>query len=140
MIMSPGSCERMEPTQTSDENPMLSGLIVDSVNVSRMIHTAVVHGCGFAAQAVETGTQAVELYVSGSRFDLVVLDISFSSEHPVETARKIRQIDPTVKMIGTTADSFHAESQGFLDAGGSAVFEKPLDLATLSKVLEELGM
>ncbi|GAB2298548.1 hypothetical protein Dimus_032614 [Dionaea muscipula] len=131
----------MEPTLDHEsESRKLSGLVVDSETISRMIHTALLRACGIAAQAVETGTQAMELYASGSRFDLVVIDLSFSNMRPAETARKLRTLDPGAKMIGITADDFHVESRAFIDAGGSTVFEKPMDREMLREVMQNLDL
>ncbi|GMH20407.1 hypothetical protein Nepgr_022248 [Nepenthes gracilis] len=116
-----------------------SGLVVDSEPVSRLIHTAVLHACGVAAQDVETGVQVLELFASGTRFDIVVLDVSFSGMRPFETTRMLRAMDGQAMLIGITANDFETDRPAFLQAGGDELFAKPLTAAKLRRFLGEHG-
>ncbi|GAB4841295.1 hypothetical protein Ancab_022026 [Ancistrocladus abbreviatus] len=59
-------------------------LVVDCERISRMIHTGVLRACNVEAERVERGTGALELCISGSRYFVIIIDISFPDMHPVE--------------------------------------------------------
>lgn len=62
------------PTSKSSKEITISALIVDDDPLIRRIHKVFLSKSGFETHEVEDGKQAVNLFRSGSCFDLIVMD------------------------------------------------------------------
>ena len=74
--------------------------------------------------------------------DLVLMDIQMPEMNGYDTARAIRGLARedagTIPIIAMTANAFAEDVQDALDAGMDAHVAKPIDMASLSKVLGEV--
>ena len=85
------------------------------------------------------GVEAVEL---GERLhpDVVLMDIRMPIMDGVEATRRIRasdRPDHDVPIFAMTANTFAADRKKCYDAGMSGYIPKPIDLETITHVLEE---
>lgn len=114
-------------------------LIVDDEAGIRALLTLYLAEQGFSVWEAATGEQAVAvLDAQRAHIDLVLLDVVMPGLDGPQTLDRLRAIVPAIRccyMSGYVG----AHSAGDLRAGGAlAVFEKPLQLATLVRELNRL--
>jgi two-component system chemotaxis response regulator CheY len=113
-------------------------LVVDDSQLSRRLLKSILTGAGHEVLEEEDGLSAIERYAADSP-DAVFLDMTMKGMHGLEVLAKIRELDPTAKVIIGTAD-IQASTRTLTTEGGAKAFlEKPFSpekvLAVLEKVL-----
>ena len=99
---------RGEDPQTNRYDGKETILLVEDNPVLRAVVSEMLTRYGYEVVAADTGTTAVELFETrGSAFDLVLTDLMMPGLGGQETARRIRDVNPTAKILymsGYTAD------------------------------------
>jgi PAS domain S-box-containing protein len=95
---------------------------------------------GAEIKVVGNGRLAVEAVEQGEAFDAVLMDVQMPVMDGLEATRKLRQIAPTLPIIGQTAHALKEEHDRCLAAGMVATVTKPLDADLLvATVLDHVG-
>ncbi|XP_057479930.1 two-component response regulator 24-like [Actinidia eriantha] len=117
----------------------LKGLVVDSVKTCQAVQKGLLSRYGVETQVVENGKEAVDLFASGAKFDIVMIDISLPVLDGLEATRQIRAMGMRCKIVGIAAYGYEEERRAFFDAGADEFFEKPVPPQQLLRILAEIG-
>jgi len=114
-------------------------LIVDDDAVSRRLAQVVFQKCGWCADTVASGEQAL-VYLAASHYDVVLLDITMPGMNGMEVCQQIRadRALRALRVLAYTAHVYPEEQQRFLDGGFDEVLVKPLCVQALQEVIQAL--
>jgi signal transduction histidine kinase/ActR/RegA family two-component response regulator len=115
-------------------------LVMDDDPALGILAHAVLTHLGYDVQIATDGVEAIALYrkasVEGRCFDAVILDLTVpGGMGGVETASKLRELDPSAKLIVSSGYSDAPVMSHFSEYGFDAVIEKPWTVQTMSEVL-----
>jgi signal transduction histidine kinase/ActR/RegA family two-component response regulator len=115
-------------------------LVMDDDPSLRILSQGVLTHLGYDVQLAADGAEAIALYrkaaVEGRSFDAVLLDLTVTGGMGgVETASKLRDLDPTAKLIVSSGYSDAPVMAHFSEYGFDAVLEKPWTVQAMSEVL-----
>jgi len=113
-------------------------LVVDDEQLVRELARDILKRYGYTVLMASGGEEAVELYRQHSgTVALVVLDILMPDIDGVETFHRIREIDPSARVIISSGyDEAHAADK-LMQEGAAAFVQKPYRIADLLKVVRE---
>jgi two-component system chemotaxis response regulator CheY len=114
-------------------------LIVDDSGLARRRARAILESAGFDVVEAEDGMAALETYFV-AKPDIVLLDLVMKGMYGLEVLARLREMDPTVKVIVVSAD-VQTSSHELVAQGGAAGFlVKPVDAnEVLTLVRSTLG-
>jgi len=121
--------------------PRLRLLVVEDDPVSGVTATRLLSKLGHASVGVESGQEALDL-LARERFDAILMDISMPGLNGLETTRRIRSLPVPAReipIVATTAHAMPGDRERFLAAGMDHYLAKPLDIAELERLLENLA-
>jgi len=111
-------------------------LLVDDEAGVIEVCSEMVKSLGYKVEAVSSGSEAIEvLTVKGDEIDLVILDLVMPNMTGQETFKKIRALDPEIKVLISSGYSREVEIKKMMGNGCNAFILKPFDVATLSEKL-----
>ena len=114
-------------------------LIVDDSRFARRSLGHLLKGMGHTVDEAAGGTEALAKFRSGN-YDLVTLDLLMPQIDGLEVLARLRDIDPTVKVIVTTADIQNATRDEVMRFGQCTLINKPVDEQQLrSAIIQLLG-
>ncbi|KAJ4775529.1 Response regulator MprA [Rhynchospora pubera] len=109
-------------------------LIVDDDIFTRRIYRTMLFHFGFEITEAEDGKKAINHFLDGNEYDLVLMDKDMPKMNGVEATRTLRGMGIPVKIIAITGDE---NSRGaFLDAGADEFLLKPLSFPALTDILK----
>lgn len=108
-------------------------LVVDDVELNRMIVRAELEHLGIEVEEAENGQMVLNLFENGAfETDLVLMDIQMPIMDGITATKKLREeVKTTVPIVGITADATRETERDGLEAGMNQVFFKPVDIATV---------
>lgn len=83
------------------------------------------------------GTDAINSYKKNN-YDIVLMDIRLPDMNGIDVVKKIREINPNVKIIAQTAYAINGDEQYFLDNGCDDYIAKPIEMDLLFKKINAL--
>jgi two-component system cell cycle sensor histidine kinase/response regulator CckA len=118
-------------------------LVMDDDEGLRKLLRQVLTTLGYDVRCASDGAEAVALYetakASGSGFDAVLLDLTVSGGMGgVETAARLKELDPTVKLVVSSGYSDAPVMSGFREYGFDDVLPKPWAVTQLSEVIQRV--
>ncbi len=118
-------------------------LVMDDVDDLRVLFKAVLSQLGYDVQTARDGDEAIALYkaakANGTGFDAVLLDLTvIGGMGGVETAAKLKELEPSLKLIVSSGYSDAPVMSGFIDYGFDAVILKPWTVIEISEVLRRV--
>ncbi|KAJ3691471.1 hypothetical protein LUZ61_020635 [Rhynchospora tenuis] len=109
-------------------------LIVDDDVSTRRIYRMMLFRFGFEITEVGDGKSAVDQFLTGNEYDLVLMDKDMPIMDGVEATRTLRGMGIPAKIIAITTD---ANSRGaFFDAGADEFLLKPVNFTALADILK----
>ncbi|KAI8020418.1 Two-component response regulator 24 [Camellia lanceoleosa] len=114
-------------------------LIVDDDPVIQRIHSALLSRFGLETQVVGNGKEAVDLYRSGASFHLVLMDMEMPIMDGPKATRELRTMGVNSMIVGMTSRDQDSEKLAFMAAGLDDCHAKPLTVATITSLLQELN-
>ncbi len=116
-------------------------LIVDDIEINRIIIEELLLSSGLSFDHAENGAAAVEKFNSDS-YDIILMDIQMPVMDGFEATRAIRSSAKadakTVKIAAMSANVFTDDIKKSLNAGMDAHLGKPVDTEILKKTVREL--
>jgi len=111
-------------------------LVVDDDEISRLVASEILAGCGAAVDCAATSEDAVRM-VGTNRYDLIILDLHMPGMSGMELARTMTALDASLqnRIILITALEDDELALAAEHADGFRIYAKPLDPA---KALEHL--
>ncbi len=91
-------------------------------------------------EVVSKAVEALSLFRSGARFDVVLCDVMMPQTTGVELYRALKDIDPAqaARVVFMTGGAFTPTAREFLDASANRRIEKPFQVEGLRALVDEL--
>lgn len=116
-------------------------LVVDDSGLARKRIRSILEGAGYGVIEAEDGMSALERYFV-ERPDLVVLDLVMKGMYGLDVLTKLREMDPSARVIVVSADVQTSSHEMVEKAGAAGFLMKPIDneqvLAMVRSTLEGL--
>ncbi|KAJ4762529.1 response regulator 24 [Rhynchospora pubera] len=112
-------------------------LIVDDDNFTRRIYKTMLFRFCFEITEVEDGKNAIQQFVDGNEYDLVLMDKHMPNMDGVEATRTLRGMGIPVKIVAITDDASSKDT--FMDAGADKFLLKPLTFSMLNDILKSFN-
>ena len=112
-------------------------LLVDDIELNRMLAETILEESGFSVETVADGCEAVEVFVKHppGYYDLVLMDIQMPIMNGYEATRAIRSLDrPDAKVlpiIALSANSRDEDKRMSMESGMNYHIAKPFDVVQL---------
>lgn len=122
---------------TSDDNYNHRILLVDDIELNRMLAETILEESGFSVETVADGCEAVEVFTKHppGYYDLVLMDIQMPIMNGYEATRAIRSLDrPDAKVlpiIALSANSRDEDRRMSMESGMNYHIAKPFDVVQL---------
>jgi PAS domain S-box-containing protein len=144
-IFLPAVEKSIERAETGDEtgDEVITGnetlLLVDAEEGVRQVGKLMVEELGYDLLTAANGEEAVSLYrVHAKRVSAVILDMTMPEMSGSETFKKLRQVNPGVRVILSSGYDMNSEINELRQRGYAGFIQKPFDLALLSKKIREV--
>ncbi len=116
---------------------------MDDDETLRALMVTVLVTLGYEVLSARHGAEAIDLYeaasASGRGFDAVLLDVTVSGGiGGVETARRLKGLDPSAKLIASSGYSAGPVMSRFREYGFDDVLPKPWTVVQLSEVFQSV--
>ncbi|VAH25606.1 unnamed protein product [Triticum turgidum subsp. durum] len=112
----------------------IKALLVEDIGVCRLVLSTILL-C--EVTLAMNGKEAVDLFLAGKKFDIVLFDKNMPIMTAPEAIVKIRAMGETdVKMVGVSADDHAMEA--FMSAGADLFVPKPMRMEALGPIIQEV--
>ena len=111
-------------------------LVVDDSALARRRMREILEGAGHAVVEADEGMAAIERYFL-EKPDLVLLDLVMKGMYGLEVLAKIREIDPTARVIVISADVQTSSREMAVTGGAGRFLTKPPDRDELLTAVHE---
>ena len=112
-------------------------LLVDDSGLARRSMRSILEGGGFEVTEAEDGMVALEKYFA-ERPDLVMLDLVMKGMYGLDVLAKLREMDPSARVIVVSADIQSSSQEMVRTAGASGFVNKPVDRDHLLEVVRQV--
>jgi len=118
-------------------------LIVDDIEINRIIATEMLSGTGISVEEADSGSAVVRKFKNSpdEYYDIILMDIQMPGMDGYEAARAIRSMDhPSAKsvvIIAMTANAMKSDVDLALSAGMNDHIAKPLDFRSAVMTIEK---
>jgi two-component system cell cycle sensor histidine kinase/response regulator CckA len=136
--------EAIEKVAAEEEKPSLDHgkgavLVVEDERQVRDLAVKTLEKCGYTAIIAKDGAEALSLYKNRKdEIDLVVLDVVMPKMGGWECFHRLKEIEPSVKVLIMTGYTTDGSVQDFLKEGAKDVILKPFDLDTFATSVKKI--
>jgi two-component system chemotaxis response regulator CheY len=109
-------------------------LVVDDSGLARRMIRKILEELGYEVEDVSDGAQALERYAL-NHHDAVILDLLMHGMYGVEVLRKLKELNPQLPVVVSTADIQRTTRDIVKDTGAVAMVNKPVTKEQLAEVL-----
>ncbi len=132
----PASTSEMKP-EDLEPGVALTGdetiLLVDDEEVIRTVGREILSLLGYRVLTAQSGAEALEIYRDHhANIDLVILDVAMPGMMGGETFDRLREVDPSVRVLVSSGYSVNGQAEAILKRGGVAYLQKPYTVHGLS--------
>lgn len=114
---------------------MAKVLVVDDSSLARRIVRSIAEGAGHQVLEASDGTAALEQYAL-ERPEVVMLDLNMTGMHGLEVLGKLRELDPGVRVIVSTADVQNSTRLMAEQAGSFGFIQKPFAVRQVIEAID----
>lgn len=114
-------------------------LVAEDNTMNQRVIQSLLMALGYEHEIVENGKEAVHALMA-HRFDIVLMDISMPVMCGETATRVVRAMDDEIKntpIVAVTAHAMKGDKERFLSAGFTDYLSKPIDVSSLSSLLEK---
>ncbi len=130
-VVQPESCEKDTGKGTV--------LIVDDEYIIRSFGKSALLSLGYKVFEASDGLEAVEIYKQKKdEIDVVVLDVIMPRMGGGQAFKKMKEINPDVKVLLSSGYSISDATQELLDSGARGFLQKPFDMKKLSREIRRI--
>ena len=112
-------------------------LMVDDSSLARRSARRILEEMGLTVDEASDGSSALEKFFL-QRHDLVLLDMVMTGMYGLDVLCKLRELDPSVRVIVATADIQKTTRDQVRAAGAVAFVNKPLEAGQLRSVITQV--
>jgi signal transduction histidine kinase/DNA-binding response OmpR family regulator len=124
------------PTAGQSRLAGLRILVAEDNEVNQLVLEEILTQEGAQLHIVGNGQRAVEAVEAGAgSFDLVLMDVQMPVMDGLEAARRIRQIDAQLPIVGQTAHAMTQDRDQCFAAGMEYIIPKPIEIEALISVV-----
>jgi len=114
-------------------------LLVDDEPDVLVVSKESLESLGYSVYAVKNGEEAITLYKQKKgKIDLIVLDMIMPELSGSETFDRIRELNPSAKIILSSGYSLNDQAQQIMSKGCLGFIQKPFDIVQLSRKIREV--
>ncbi|MBE5825714.1 MAG: amino acid permease [Butyrivibrio sp.] len=119
-------------------------LLVDDIQVNRMISAKLLENNGFAVETAENGQEAVDKVndAPAGYYDVILMDVQMPVMDGYEASAAILKLKDkekaSVPIIAMTANAFSEDKKRALDVGMKGHIAKPIDIKNLLDTLSDI--
>ncbi|MCR5156539.1 MAG: amino acid permease [Butyrivibrio sp.] len=119
-------------------------LLVDDIQVNRMISAKLLENNGFAVETAENGQEAVDKVndAPAGYYDVILMDVQMPVMDGYEASTAILKLKDkekaSVPIIAMTANAFSEDKKRALDVGMKGHIAKPIDIKNLLDTLSDI--
>jgi len=114
-------------------------LLVDDEPSVLEVSKAILESLGYTVYAVRNGEEAISLYKEKKdTVDLVVLDMIMPGLSGSETFDRIRELNPTARVILSSGYSLNDQAKQIMERGCRGFVQKPFGLTVISQKIREV--
>ena len=119
-------------------------LVVDDIEVNRIILVKILNSLGAVCDTAGNGHEAVEKFVNApaGEYDLILMDVQMPGMNGYEATRTIRADShpsaKTVPIIAMTANAFVDDVRDAIDSGMDAHIAKPVQMDKLNATIQQV--
>jgi CheY-like chemotaxis protein len=111
-------------------------LLVEDVEVNRMIVSALLEDTGCIIDEAENGQVAVNM-VKNAPYSLILMDMQMPVMDGLTATREIRKFNKDIPIIAMTANAFKEDAEACIAAGMNAHVAKPIDSDSFMALLTD---
>jgi signal transduction histidine kinase len=111
-------------------------LLVEDVEVNRMIVSALLEDTGCIIDEAENGQVAVNM-VKNTAYSLILMDMQMPVMDGLTATREIRKFNKDIPIIAMTANAFKEDAEACISAGMNAHVAKPIDSDSFMALLTD---
>jgi len=111
-------------------------LVVEDNQISFKLISAVLSQVKAGIVHASNGRKAIEFCESPAHFDLVLMDMQMPEVDGFEATRAIKQLQPDLVVVATTANAFEEDEIACREAGCDAFISKPLQFKKLFDLMQ----
>jgi len=124
-----------KPLTTGTETIM----IVDDDEFIRSLGKAVLTRCGYTVLLAEEGDQALDIFrQEHGRISLVVLDLTMPHQSGWEVLRRLRMLDPALKVVISSGNNISGQTRDIDDLGSFTLLSKPFSPSKMEQTIREV--
>jgi len=122
-------------------------LVVDDMPVNLHVAKGLLEPYGLRIYTADSGKEAVEMIMSGEKYDLIFMDHMMPEMDGVETVKEIRaweagqytnrNLRKQIPIVALTANALVGSSELFLSNGFNGFISKPVDIVQLNETLNK---
>ena len=116
-------------------------LVAEDNLINQKLAVRILEKQGWQPVIANNGKEAVKLYEKEG-FDLILMDVQMPEMDGLEATEKIRKIEESadghIPIIAITANAFEEDKKRCLAAGMDAYITKPIKIAELFGIIEEV--
>jgi len=110
-------------------------LIVDDSALTRRTLRQILETAGYEVLEAENGLDALERYFL-DKPDVVLLDLVMRGMYGLDVLQKIRELDPSARIVVVSADIQTSSQDLAGEAGAAAFINKPFDKSDILRALD----
>jgi CheY-like chemotaxis protein len=111
-------------------------LVVDDEEVIRSLADEVLSGFGYTVLTATNGREALEIYLQqGDRISLVILDMIMPELGGEATFKRLKELNPSVKVLLSSGYSATSQVQSMLQSGVKGFVPKPYQVRDLAEAI-----
>lgn len=129
----------MENGADADVAEIRTVLVVDDEPAVLEVTGEMLDALGFSVVSCDSGQKAVELFERQyPQIDLAIIDLTMPDMGGGETFERLRQIDPTLKVILSSGYGREGQANDLVWRGCNGFIQKPYNLRDLSGKINEV--
>jgi PAS domain S-box-containing protein len=119
-----------------DNHPVI--LIVEDEEINMIYLKRILNPKGYKLLLASNGPEAISYIEQGSHVDLILMDIRMPGMDGFETTRRIKAMNPDIRITAVTAYASDADRQRCLEAGCDSYISKPFQKNDLYQLLRKM--
>ena len=115
-------------------------LVVDDEEMVVDVGTGILEKIGYHVLAARSGEEALKIYRErDTLIDMVILDMIMPGMGGGETFERLKEIDPSVKVLLSSGYSINGQANEILKRGCRGFIQKPFTIVELSRKMREVA-
>lgn len=114
-------------------------MLIDDEGVVRDVTGQMLSLLGYEVRVASCGRDGLDIFTRGhGGIDLIILDMIMPGENALEIFRRLRKVDPKIKVLLSSGYSIKGQARALLDEGCDGFIQKPFNTEVLSSKLRKI--